>query len=198
MEAKNEKGGRKWDKRVSRKFYDYLCRQIEIAASLCGEIREDVVRECVDFYIDSGHVICKINVAERVVFTLLQPQIDKAMIRSLRARMAALRRSMRLTVTVPTADPLSDTAVNVVAAVESDANPLQSDVVVMPVGDGIAASGDDSKGDAAEHIQAVLRDDKRAIRRQAALARRRHKHDKRLHRRQARKYPQANTSGSCF
>ena len=97
MEAKNTKAritksGRKWDKRVSRKFYEYVCQQIEIAASLCEEIREDVVRECVDFYIDTGNVICNINVAERVVFTLLQPQIDKAWERSLRARMAAMRR----------------------------------------------------------------------------------------------------------
>ena len=188
MENKAKKrkySGRKWDKKVSRKFYGYLCRQIEIAASLCKEIREDAVRECVNFYIDSGLVICKINVAERVVFTLLQPQIDKAMLRSLRARMAALRRSMRLTVTDPTADPLSDTAVNV--AVDPDAKSRQSDVVVMPVGGGIAASDDEAKVPAVGSSSAVPRDEKRALRRQAALARRRRKHDKRLHRRQALK-----------
>ncbi len=188
MENKAKKrkySGRKWDKKVSRKFYGYLCRQIEIASSLCEEIREDAVRECVDFYIDSGLVICKINVAERMVFTLLQPQIDKAMLRSLRARMAALRRSMRLTVTDPTADPLSDTAVNV--AVDPDAKSRQSDVVVMPVGGGIAASDDEAKVPAVGSSSAVPRDEKRALRRQAALARRRRKHDKRLHRRQALK-----------
>ena len=197
MENKAKKrkySGRKWDKKVSRKFYGYLCRQIEIAASLCKEIREDAVRECVNFYIDSGLVICKINVAERVVFTLLQPQIDKAMLRSLRARMAALRRSMRLTVTDPTADPLSDTAVNV----DLDAKSRQSDVVVMPVGGGIAASDDEAKVPAVGSSSALPRDEKRALRSQAALARRRRKHDKRLHRRQALKSSRSDKSGNCF
>ena len=80
MENKAKKrkySGRKWDKKVSRKFYGYLCRQIEIAASLCKEIREDAVRECVDFYIDSGLVICKINVAERVVFTCCNRRLTR-------------------------------------------------------------------------------------------------------------------------
>ena len=176
MEAKNTKAritksGRKWDKRVSRKFYGYLCRQIEIAASLCGEIREDAVRECVDFYIDSGLVICKINVSEKMVFTLLQPQIDKAIIRSLRARMAAVRRSeAKKAATEEESDTMAVDVVSADASTES---------LVKP--DAATETAPDAEQTAIQ--TATSRGEKRARRREAAQARRLLKHRKRLERR---------------
>ncbi len=176
MEAKNTetritKGGRKWDKRVSRKFYGYLCRQIEIAASLCEEIREDVLLECVDFYIGSGNVICKINVAERVVFTLLQPQIDKAWERSLRARMAAMRRR-------EAKKAAAEEESGMTAGSETNADD-GAESLVTP--DAATETASDAEQTATQ--TATLRDDKRARRREAAMARRFIKHQKRLARR---------------
>ena len=176
MEAKNTKAritksGRKWDKRVSRKFYGYLCRQIEIAASLCKEIREDAVRECVNFYIDSGLVICKINVAERVVFTLLQPQIDKAMLRSLRARMAAMRRR-------ESKKAAAEEESGMTAGSETNADD-GAESLVTP--DAATETAPDAEQTATQ--AATSRGEKRARRRKAAQARRLLKHRKRLERR---------------
>ena len=176
MEAKNTKvrvtkGGRKWDKRVSRKFYGYLCRQIEIAASLCEEIREDVLLECVDFYIDTGNVICKINVAERVVFTLLQPQIDKAWERSLRARMAAMRRR-------ESKKAAAEEKSGIMEEREPDADDGAESLVTL---DAATEAAPDAGQTAIQ--TATLRDDKRARRREAAQERRLLKHRKRLERR---------------
>ncbi len=180
MEAKNTKaritkGGRKWDKRVSRKFYEYVCQQIEIAASLCEEIREDVVRECVDFYIDTGNVICNINVAERMVFTLLQPQIDKAWERSLRARMAAMRRRES-----KKADAVDESGMT--AASETDADD-GAESLASP-DDAIEAPSDAER---TATQTATSRDDKRACRREAAQERRLLKRRKRLERRSVKK-----------
>ena len=176
MEAKNTKaritkGGRKWDKRVSRKFYDYLCRQIEIAASLSGEIREDVLLECVDFYIGSGNVICNINVAERVVFTLLQPQIGKAWERSLRARMAAMRRR-------EAKKAAAEEKSGIMAGSEPDAD-VGVESPVTP--DAATETASDAEQTATQ--AAISRGEKRARRREAAQARRLLKHRKRLERR---------------
>ena len=176
MEAKNTKAritksGRKWDKRVSRKFYDYLCRQIEIAASLFEEIREDVLLECVDFYIGSGNVICKINVAERVVFTLLQPQIDKAWERSLRARKAAMRRR-------ESKKAAAEEKSGIMAGSEPDAD-VGVESPVTP--DAATETAPDAEQTATQ--AATSRGEKRARRRKAAQARRLLKHRKRLERR---------------
>lgn len=169
MELNNRKRGssRKWNKRVSRKFYDYLCVQIHITALLSSDIREDVIRECVDFYIDSGNEICKINVAEKVVFTLLKPQIDKAMLRSISARLAALRRS----------DMKRKAARE--SALHDNAAMASCDT---------AATGKDESNESPIDINQTMksRDDKRALRRQAAISRRQLRHDKRLRRRNAK------------
>ena len=167
MENKAKKrkySGRKWDKKVSRKFYGYLCRQIEIASSLCEEIREDAVRVCVDFYIDSGLVICKINVAERMVFTLLQPQIDKALERSRRARAAAARRRE--------------------ARVQSEALAEGNEIEELKVADEESPMPSVAENPSeAEAVTTLSREAKRARRREVAKERRIEKHRKRLARR---------------
>lgn len=94
METTKAKSGRraKWVRPVSRKFYESLRGLICRAATLSDDVREDYFIRCIDDYIDSHTVATDLSSTERVVFALLQPQIDKAMERSRRARAAARHR----------------------------------------------------------------------------------------------------------
>ena len=83
----------KWSRPVSRKFYESLCSLIRSAAEFSDDVDVDFfIHHCIDVYIDHGTVIADLSDTETVMFTLLQPQIDKALDRSRRARAAALRR----------------------------------------------------------------------------------------------------------
>lgn len=94
METTKAISGRraKWGRPVSRKFYESLRGLIRRAATLSDEVREGYFIRCIDDYIDSHTVATDLSSTERVVFALLQPQIDKAMERSRRARAAARHR----------------------------------------------------------------------------------------------------------
>ena len=94
METTKARLGRraKWARPVSRKFYESLRGLIRRAATLSDDVREDYFIRCIDDYIDSHTVATDLSSTERVVFALLQPQIDKAMERSRRARGAARHR----------------------------------------------------------------------------------------------------------
>lgn len=84
----------KWDRPVSKKFYDFIYSQICCAKyySETEEVRVDVMMRCFDEYIDKGSVNVDFNNTETVAFAMLQPSIDQAVNRSRRAREAALRR----------------------------------------------------------------------------------------------------------
>lgn len=73
---------------VSRKFYTYISDRVRESMSLTG--REDAADEamtCIDRYLTDGSVPSDdADPAVRLTFTLLRPEIDKAIGRSSRAR----------------------------------------------------------------------------------------------------------------
>lgn len=99
----------KWNRAVSRKFYLHICQQIHGVCLLSDDINEDKVIRCVDDYIDTGRADVDFTDTETIVFTLLQPLIDKAIERSRRARAAAARRRQSREATAST-DAVSPTA----------------------------------------------------------------------------------------
>lgn len=84
----------KWNRPVSKKFYDFIYSQICCAKyySETEKVRVDVMMRCFDEYIDKGSVNVDFNNTETVAFAMLQPSIDQAVNRSRRAREAAVRR----------------------------------------------------------------------------------------------------------
>ena len=104
------------------------------------------------------------------MFTLLQTKIDKAIIRSLRARMAAVRRSeAKKAATEEESDTMAVDVVSADASTES---------LVKP--DAATETAPDAEQTAIQ--TATSRGEKRARRREAAQARRLLKHRKRLER----------------
>ena len=84
----------KWNRAVSKKFYDFVLFQIRCAQCVSEdeEVRVDVMMERFDEYIEKGTVKVDFNNTETVVFAMLQPHVDKAVARTKRAREAAARR----------------------------------------------------------------------------------------------------------
>lgn len=144
----------KWTRLVSRKFYQSICRQVHDVSLLSEDITESNVMQCIDDYIDTGNAHVKFTDAETVVFTLLQPLIDKAMTRSMRARAAAARR--RQANEAKSSTDTSDTAKTAATTVEITATQSTAN---------------------------ATREEKRAKRRETALIRRQEKRRKRLARR---------------
>ena len=136
----------KWTRPVSRKFYESLCSLIRSASEFSDDVDVDFfIHHCIDVYIDHGKVIADLSDTETVMFTLLQPQIDKALERSRRARAAALRRR----------EAKEQSGAEESAMAVGTSNPMSREL-------------------------------KRAERREAAMARRLQKHQKRLARRASR------------
>jgi hypothetical protein len=113
--ARSSKRKEKWDRPVSKKFYDHIISQIRTAASLSDDINADNVIRCLEEYLTHRTATADFTETETVVFTLLQPLIDQAMRRSDRARqVAARRRASRQstegnTIQPPSEAPESDT-----------------------------------------------------------------------------------------
>lgn len=82
----------KWSRPVSRKFYESLCSLIRSAAIFSDDVFVEHFIHSIDDYIDHGVIISDFTDTEHVMFTILQPQIDKALERSRRARETAARR----------------------------------------------------------------------------------------------------------
>ena len=84
----------KWNRPVSKKFYEFVLFQIRCAKCVSEdeEVRVDVMMDRFDEYIEKGTVKVDFNNTETVVFAMLQPHIDQAVARSRRAREAAARR----------------------------------------------------------------------------------------------------------
>ena len=187
----------KWTRLVSQKFYQSICRQVHEVSLLSEDITESNVMQCIDDYIDKGSADVEFTDAETVVFTLLQPLIDKAMTRSMRARAAAARRrELAKTGISATPDPAETIQpVPATAAELSTATPSeelrQSATAGLPDENKQAATISPIEPSAATVPAAAAlppspqtpRDEKRAKRREAALIRRLDKRRKRLARR---------------
>ncbi len=132
---------------VSRKFYESLCSLIRSAAIFSDDVFVEHFIHSIDDYIDHGVIISDFTDTEYVMFTLLQPQIDKALERSRRAREAAARRRETREQNEPQEQPCQ--------------SPTSSTTAPTP----------------------TAHEQKRAIRREAAKARRLQKHQERLTRR---------------
>ncbi len=87
--ARSSKRKEKWNRPVSKKFYDHIISQIRTTASLSSDINADNVIRCLEEYLTHRTATADFTETESVVFTLLQPLIDQAMRRSDRARHAA-------------------------------------------------------------------------------------------------------------
>ena len=158
------KGKPKWERAVSRRFYEAVCRQIREVSALSNDIGVQHLIKCLDEYIDRGSVKSDFTEVEDVVFTLLQPQIDKALERSRRARAAAARRRE--------------------ARMQSEALAEEKEIEELKVADeenpmpSVAENPSE-----AEAVTTLSREAKRARRREVAKERRIEKHRKRLARR---------------
>lgn len=86
-------------KNVSKKFYSDICIRLAEAAAVVGggETGADEMRAAVDRYIADGTVPgADEDVSVRLVFTILRPEIDKALERSRKAKTrAALRKKAK-------------------------------------------------------------------------------------------------------
>lgn len=82
----------KWDRPVSRKFYKYIHQQITATCAAAPGINQEYLHDLFDYYLANGQLPTDISYIATIIFSLLIPQIDKAMTRSSRARAAALRR----------------------------------------------------------------------------------------------------------
>lgn len=94
MKRTRIKGARreKWNRPVSQKFYRYLCDVVKSVTYASKAVDTERMMRYVDIYLYGGDVSNVLNDMEKVVFAILKPQLDEAMERSRRARMAASRR----------------------------------------------------------------------------------------------------------
>ncbi len=145
----------KWNRAVSQKFYLHICQQLHSVCQLSDDINEDKVIKCIDDYIDTGRADVDFTDTETVVFTLLQPLIDKAIERSRRARAAAARRRQ------------SREAAASTDAVSPTANPSAAAPVADPV---IIRDDRHAMRRAAARDRRLAKHQKRLARRQAVLS----------------------------
>ena len=208
----------KWTRPVSQKFYQSICRQVHEVSLLSEDITESNVMQCIDDYIDKGSADVEFTDAETVVFTLLQPLIDKAMTRSMRDRAAAARRR-ELAKTATSATPGPTEAIHPSPATAAEASAAagpstatpseelrQSATAGLPDENKQAATISPIEPSAATVPAAAAlppspqtpRDEKRAKRREAALIRRLDKRRKRLARRHSPSTEATTATCHCF
>ena len=151
----------KWNRPVSKKFYDFIHYQIRCARYVSEEVRVDLMMNRFDEYIEKGTVEVDFNNIEHVVFTMLQPYIDQAVDRSRRAREAAARRrEARQSVSMESSTPSS-------ASIEESAPEDTPTENATP-----------------QEASSMTREEKRARRREQIRLRRQQKHAKRIQSRQ--------------
>ena len=182
----------KWTRPVSQKFYQSICRQVHEVSLLSEDITESNVMQCIDDYIDKGSADVEFTDAETVVFTLLQPLIDKAMTRSMRARAAAARRR-ELAKTGISATPDPTEAIQPVPATAAEASAAAEASEPSE-----AAAATALTAEALPSTPRTQRDEKRAKRREAALIRRLEKRRKRLARRHSPSTEATTATCHCF
>ena len=97
----------KWNRPVSQKFYRYVYDLVHSVTYASKAVDTERMMRYVDIYLYGGDVSGVLNDMEKVVFEILKPQLDEAMERSRRARMAASRRreAKKQPIDTPTPDP---------------------------------------------------------------------------------------------
>ena len=161
----------KWNRAVSKKFYEFIHCQICHAKEVSDdeEVRVNVMMDRFDEYIEKGTVKVDFNNTEYVVFAMLQPYIDQAVARSHRARQAAARRRAARQAAETPKSELS----------ESTGSPISAPMTVAQ------DKTDDLKAEVTPTTVNERKDrdvdvDKRAKRRKETKLRRQQKHDKRI------------------
>ena len=81
-----------WTRPVSRKFYQYIRQQIMATVAVSPDLNQSYLLELFDYYLEHGKLRDDTYNIARIIFALITPQIDKAIVRSRRAREAAMRR----------------------------------------------------------------------------------------------------------
>lgn len=81
-----------WTRPVSRKFYQYIRQQIMATVAVSPDLNQSYLLELFDYYLEHGKLRDDTYNIARIIFSLITPQIDKAIVRSRRAREAAMRR----------------------------------------------------------------------------------------------------------
>lgn len=97
----------KWNRPVSQNFYRYVRGVVKSVTYASKAIDTERMMRYVDIYLYGGDVSGVFNDMEKVVFAILKPQLDEAMERSRRARMAASRRreAKKQLIDAPTPEP---------------------------------------------------------------------------------------------
>lgn len=81
-----------WTRPVSRKFYQYIRQQIMATVAVSPDLNQCYLLDLFDYYLEHGKLRDDTYNIARIIFSLITPQIDKAIVRSRRAREAAMRR----------------------------------------------------------------------------------------------------------
>lgn len=81
-----------WTRPVSRKFYQYIRQQIMATVAVSPDLDQSYLLDLFDYYLEHGKLRDDTYNIARIIFSLITPQIDKAIVRSRRAREAAMRR----------------------------------------------------------------------------------------------------------
>ncbi len=81
-----------WTRPVSRKFYQYIRQQIMATVAVSPDLNQRYLLDLFDYYLEHGKLRDDTYNIARIIFSLITPQIDKAIVRSRRAREAAMRR----------------------------------------------------------------------------------------------------------
>ncbi len=81
-----------WTRPVSRKFYQYIRQQIMATVAVSPDLDQSYPLDLFDYYLEHGRLRDDTYNIARIIFSLITPQIDKAIVRSRRAREAAMRR----------------------------------------------------------------------------------------------------------
>ena len=81
-----------WTRPVSRKFYQYIRQQIMATVAVSPDLDQRYLLELFDYYLEHGKLRDDTYNIARIIFSLITPQVDKAVARSRRAREAAMRR----------------------------------------------------------------------------------------------------------
>lgn len=175
-----------WNRAVSRKFYDYIAERVRSVASLSNRIREQYMMCAIDDYIANGTVWGGFSDMETVVFTLVQPLIDKAMYRSRRARECAARRKQQRQAAVYDyhSESCSKEAVASGEVTDDAVKGCADSQLQCGPGDTTDLKADTTPKDATKTTPPTIsREEKRAMRREEARNRRKRKHIQRLNRR---------------
>lgn len=88
-----------FSKSVSKKFFNDICERIDSTCIICGDpaiLRREVLDIIEAYLSDSCMPETTVSVEARMIFTLLRPEIDRAVSRSKAARIRALQKKEKV------------------------------------------------------------------------------------------------------